>query len=623
MRETDLAGCLLGLAERADISSYLEAVMLTDGGDEPIESAALPKVPLSFVGIGADPASWNDLALSDVQAPAMAEKDVDFEVTADLQARAGHGQGFAQRAARVRVTLEHATSSNTWERLAERAVDLSNLRARARLPARSSQTGLQRYRVSVESLAGELSLLNNSRTVAVNVQKKALHVLYFASELGQEFKLLRNELGRDPGLSFTALLRTAPNRFTLQGDRWAGDEALGGGFPSNKRGLEPYDAVIIGSFPAEECAPQQAQALMDFVEGGGTAIFLGGDKSFGRGGYARTSLAALFPWRLSELEPEPEHGAFPVGVPPMGLGHPILASVQEAVAAGGATLDSVNLVQELKPGATALLDAQVGARRLAVIALQPFGKGKVLGIASNTLWRWATQPEPLRSAYGLFWRQAIRNLAGRTEGGQNLAVRWDRDFYRPGEQALGEVRVLGAAAAGVPHFTATLTPERPGVAAGAPVAPVSVEPLPGQAQAFQVKLRFRERGQYAFRLVASQAERVLETYEKSFAIAPRAAERLEARVGRDFSQATGCARRRGLLPRGRLEPIPRTPQRQAVPAGRPPGVFTSRGRPMVCRAVSGRPGLRMDPPPPPGPVLKRGVSCPSGPFSPFRACCVQ
>ena len=120
-------------------------------------------------------------------------------------------------------------------------------------------------------------------------------------------------------------------------------------------------------------------------------------------------------------------------------------------------LDSVNQVADLKPGATALLTARLGAREVVVIAVLPFGKGKVLGIASNTLWKWATQPEPLRAAYGLFWRQAIRHLTGKSEGGQNLAVSFDKDYYRPGEQALGEIRVTTANAEAL---RATITKER-------------------------------------------------------------------------------------------------------------------------------------------------------------------
>jgi uncharacterized membrane protein len=515
LRGTDLGGCLLALSERGDLASYLGVVLLTDGGDEVIEDPVLPKIPLSVVGVGTDPATWNDLAVTDAQAPATAEKDSSFEISADIRARAGHGGNFRQPLARTQVLLERATGTG-WEKVGGAAVDLSNLSARARLSARSSEVGIQRYRVTVQPVAGELSTLNNSRVVTVDVEKKALHILYFTLELGQEFKMLRNELARDPGLSFTALFRSAGARFTLQGDRAPGDDALAAGFPSAKDALKPYDVIVIGSFPAEDRAPAQAQALFQYVEEGGTLIFLGGDQSFGRGGYAGGSLDVLFPWRLSSQEPAPAQGSFAMRVPPAASGHPMLAGVEDAVTRASARLDSVNRVGELKPNATALLTAQLGDREVAVVALQPYGRGKVMGVATDTLWKWALQPEPLRSAYGLFWRQAVRNLTGKTEGGRNLAVRWDKDFYRPGDQATGEIRVL-VAGAGAPRLTASLS--RNGQSAA-----IEVSPLPAGEQTFQVKPRFRDRGDYEFRLVAYQGDRVLETYEKAFAIGPRVEE---------------------------------------------------------------------------------------------------
>jgi hypothetical protein len=197
----------------------------------------------------------------------------------------------------------------------------------------------------------------------------------------------------------------------------------------------------------------------------------------------------------------------------MASGHPILATIEDTLARASAHLDSLNRVGELKPNATALLTAQMGDRAIAVVAIQPFGQGKVMGIATDTLWKWALQPESLRSAYGLFWRQAVRNLTGKTEGGQNLSVRWDKDFYRPGDQAVGEIRVLGAGA-GVLRFTASLSTKDQSAA-------LEVLPVPERPQTFQVKPRFRARGDYAFRLVAYQGDRVLEACEKTFPIAPR------------------------------------------------------------------------------------------------------
>ena len=516
LRGTDLGGCLLALSERNDLASYLGAVLLTDGGDEVLENPALPKLPLYLVGVGTDPATWNDVSVASLDCPPTAEKDVGFEITAELQARAGHGGGFASQLAQVHVSLDHATGTNTWEKVSGQTVDLSNLHNTIHFSVKSSEIGIQHYRVGVAPVTGELSPLNNSRGVTVNVQKKSVHVLFFAQTLGQEFKVLRNELAHDPGLAFTALFRTGGSRFLLQGDRLPGDEALADGFPTAKKSLEPYDAIILGPLPAEDFQPQQMQALTQFAEDGGTVIFIGGDAAFGRGGYASTPLAALFPWRISDREPELAHGIFPVHVPPMGAGNPILATVEEIVARGAVALDAVNQVYELKPGATALLAVQVNGRELAVVATQPFGKGKVMAIASSTLWKWAAQPEPLGSTYGLLWRQAVRVLTGKTEGGQNLTVRWDKDFYRPGEMVAGEIRSLNPKAAGL-SFTATL-------AAKNQTTPVTVEPVAGQLQAFSVKLRFHDRGDYNFRLVAYQGGRVLETYEKNFPVEPQVAE---------------------------------------------------------------------------------------------------
>ena len=292
--EPTLPGACSRSQKRADLAAYLGVVLLTDGGDDQIEATALPKAPLYLVGMGTEPSTWNDLAITDAQCPAAAEKDVDFEITVELRARAGHSLGFAEKAAHARLRLERAAGSNTWETVLERPLEFSNLQARARWPVKCAQIGLQHYRLTALTLPGELSALNNSRPLTVNVQKQSLRVLYFTRALGQEFKVLRSELGRNPGISFTALFRTTGARFTLQGDRPPGDDAMAAGLPSSKQGLEAYDAIIIGSLPAQDCTPRQMQALIEFVEEGGALIFLGGEQSFGRGGYAQTSLAPLF-----------------------------------------------------------------------------------------------------------------------------------------------------------------------------------------------------------------------------------------------------------------------------------------------------------------------------------------
>ena len=204
-----------------------------------------------------------------------------------------------------------------------------------------------------------------------------------------------------------------------------------------------------------------------------------------------------------------------------------MTGVRELVERSAASIESLNAVGALKPGATALLNAGLGARSQPVVAVQSCGKGKVLAVASNTLWKWATGAEELKSAYGLFWRQAVRDLTGKAEGGRVLSVKWNKDGYRPGEQASVEVRVAGEQAAKEARFATALS-------FAGKTTDLPVEPLAGLQGSYVVKMEFRERGEYAFRLVAYQGEQVLETYEKALPIAPLLAEGANLDLEEDY-----------------------------------------------------------------------------------------
>ena len=524
-RGTDFAGSLVALAERADVSGCLGVVALTDGGDEKVQPAKLPAAPLSIIGIGAAPSRWNDVAIAEVQTPPTVEAETEFEVAVDLEARAGGG-GFADRLRSVTVTLERE-QAGTWNKLDSRTTDLSLKRARVRFKTSSKETGLQRYRVAASPLPGEVSYLNNTRTFTLDAQKKSLHVLYFTRELGMDFKMLRSELGRDPGISFTALFRTLNERFTVQGDRLAGDDELEAGFPTSEPTLKLYDCVIIGSFPAADWTDAQAKTLVKHIENGGAVVFLGGEKSFGRGGYGATPLAPLFPWSTTDGEAALATGVFPVSVPATAAGQAIMSGVRESLERAGASVESLNQVGGVKLGATVLLSANVGVRNAPLVAVQSFGKGKAMAIASNTLWKWATRSEELRTAFGLFWRQSVRDLTGKTEGGRLLQVRWNKDGYRPGEQAVAEVRVPGQQAAKEARLSASL-------GFGAQTGGLEIEPVAAQPGVYNVKMQFRERGEYVFRVVAYQGDKVMDTYEKTLPIAPLLAEGAHLEVDDEY-----------------------------------------------------------------------------------------
>lgn len=512
LRETDIGATLLTLAERSDVSPDGAIILVTDGGDERVDCAVLPSATLHVIGVGTDPKTWDDTALAAVDYPASVEKGTDFEIQAEIAVRATRTE---KPVGTIDVRLERQEGEQ-WQLIEEKKVKEAGRLFRLVFKTSCREAGTHVFRVSVRSGRNEMSLLNNQRTFSVEAQSRRLHVLYFARELGSDFKMIRNELGSDPGLTFSALFRTIGERFTIQGERLEGDEELEAGFPGDVRTLRLYDCVIIGAFPASQWKSEQMQALIQYVRDGGAVIFLGGEASFGLGGYGLTPLAALIPWEMSPREKDLIRGELPVSIPVAALAHPIMAGLSDLLG-GSTTVSAANPVGPVKPAATVLMSVSYDERWWPLIVLQRFGEGSVLAIASNTLWKWPRESAELQRAYGLFWRQAVRNLTGREEGGRILAVRWNRPSYRPGEEAIVEMRVAGRHDSGPLVLSATLV-------TNSESRSILLEAAQGQQGTWSARLHFKQRGSYKFILVARHSGQVIETYEKTITVGPRAPE---------------------------------------------------------------------------------------------------
>jgi hypothetical protein len=522
-RGTDLAACLQ-LAARVT-GECAGVVVISDGGDEPAPEAAVPSLPISAIGVGADAGGRPNLAIADLQAPSTAERNLDLTLTVD--AAAGGPADFLSRLGAVPLVLERQ-DGDAWKQVQAATVDLTHGRGRIAFTVKPDRVGPARFRVALAEQPGELSTLDNRRTALVDVRERALHVLYFTRSLGLDFKPLRAELARDPGISFTALYRTVgarlggAERFTVQGDRAGGDDQLEAGFPGTAQALARFDCVILGSFPASGLGEAQARALAEYVQNGGSAVFLGGEESFGLGGYAGSPLAPLMPWQLQDTEAALTRGDITVTLPPEASGHAITQGLLERLGAG-ATVASVNHPGALRGGAVALLQANAGGETVALAAAQVYGKGKVLGIATDTLWRIGREGRAGDSAFGVFWRQAVRWLADRGEGGQVLRVTWDKPAYRPGETARATVRL--AVGGGTCRLAASIDH----AGARSDLAPAAAAASDGEA--WTVSAPFPGRGEYAVRIVAYRDGATLETYEKPFSVAPLLPE--GARLARD------------------------------------------------------------------------------------------
>jgi hypothetical protein len=257
VRGTNLAKSLVTIAGKADDSNYMAAILLTDGGDELISDPRLPRVPLHVASLGTSPETWNDLSITEVDAPAIVEAGGKLEVSADILARFASKE-FETQVPMVRVRLEEK-QQDKWQARGSEFVRFDNPKTQARFSLQApSEPGTKQYRINVENVPDELSGLNNIREF----------------DLGWDFSMIRKELAGDPSVQLTALFRVSEQRFVVQGSRQKGDEQLEAGFPKSKGVLDLFKCVIVGSFNARQWHQDQLNALLDYVRDGGAVVFL-------------------------------------------------------------------------------------------------------------------------------------------------------------------------------------------------------------------------------------------------------------------------------------------------------------------------------------------------------------
>lgn len=430
----------MAAARAGDVAAIL---LISDGGDEGALTIAPGAVPLVATGVGDATRPTPDLAVASLTAPEAVERDTAFRLTARLEA---HGEApFLRQADAVVACLLRQDDEGLFTEVSRVAVDVSSGTGEAVFEARCAEAGQAVFRVVVAPLVGEATALNNQRSVAVTVRQSAVDVLFFARQIGANLKFLRQELGSDPSLRFTALYQAGKGRYTVQGDA-AADPALANGFPVDAAAVRRFDCIIVGSFPAEAWSAAEMGALLAYVEGGGGLIWLGGDDSFDGGGYADSPLRPLIPWQApgrggSSLA----RGTFPVEVTAAAAA--ATAGLAEMVRAAGVeerrglTVTSLNRAEGLLPGAQVLLTATAEGVATPLVVEHRYGQGRLFAVASNTTWLWARTPGVGERFFRRFWRQTVRAAAGQSEGGAHLTAIWNRHAYRPGDRV--EVELHG------------------------------------------------------------------------------------------------------------------------------------------------------------------------------------
>ena len=202
---------------------------------------------------------------------------------------------------------------------------------------------------------------------------------------------------------------------------------------------------MLGSVEASAFNADQLRMIAEFVDvRGGGLLLLGGARAFAEGGYAGTPLAEMMPVILGR-----GGGAFThlkVNPTRAGQAHAVtqLGDTEQASADRWKSmppLSTVNLIEEIKPGATTLLSGTDDRRReRVVLAYERYGRGKSVAFPVQDSWMWQMHAT-MRvedQTHENFWRQLLRwlvdgvpdavetrPLTDRVEPGQPVALTAD------------------------------------------------------------------------------------------------------------------------------------------------------------------------------------------------------
>jgi uncharacterized membrane protein len=426
--KTDVLGALESVASGAGGAAgsgrkLAGALVVSDGADNgsmaqglsPAAQARLKTLgfPVNAVALGRD--APRDLAVERVAVDDFAFVRNKVTVEATLRAR-----GFAGQEVQVVLRREGNVVAQARVKL-ERGRDTYSVP----LTFSPDETGTFVFTVSTPVLPGEVITENNSRSFVLRVIRDRVRVLLVAGRPSWDVRFLRGLLKQDPNVDLVSffILRTNTDNPGPQ------EELSLIPFPVTEifgEQLHSFDAVIFMDFAYGPYRGLEIERFLpnirDYVRGGGALAMVGGEQSFGDGGYQDTPLAEILPVEPVAGQSEAEGEARP-RLTPEGRRHPVTALVpgegaSDALWGSLPPVTAVNLTRALGPGQGASVLLEVPSvlsegRPAPLVAVRQVGQGRSLAVATDASWRWgflAAESGQGDRAYMRFWNSALRWL---------------------------------------------------------------------------------------------------------------------------------------------------------------------------------------------------------------------
>lgn len=527
---TDIAGALETALETVPVEEISSILLFTDGrhnGESSIGSVARR---LSSYGIKVDAVVVGgtvkpfDLVVESVDCPESVFQEDKVRFTIRVRATQANGR-------EIKLSLDDI-SDPVFPRAVECPelkgdvkviVDGDDWSREFRFSDVPDRRGLFRYRVRVAPCAGELTEANNERVVDVAVSDDRTNVLLVDDRPRWEYRYLRNLFyGRDKSVHLQDWIvhpdtiegLPGPDLPPASASREFGKSAAGG-FPVSLEEWLKFDIIILGDIGEEVLTPEVVSNIRTCVEKRGALLVLIAGSEKMPMTIGSSALRELMPIvyepsaRSFRDAPEDE---FRLALASAGRGHPVMSLDASAYESEEIWKDTADFrwrlpIDDVKPDAEVLAyarpkqaDSKIGygseaesfaaalerdpdqavaamktmrenQRKNALIVSSTFGKGHVLMLMTDSMWR-------LRSKIGdqhhhRFWGQVMRWGAGERlrAGTAHVRLGTDRLVYSAGEEVRIYARILDGSLSGVDglELQASLRPKNGGSATVIPL----------------------------------------------------------------------------------------------------------------------------------------------------------
>lgn len=406
---TQLGQALRAAEARLKGAPLAGLVVFSDGasnrGEAPQVSAKKlgeRNIPVFTVGFGGTESL--DVEVVDCNMPDMIFKDDELAVRVDFNAAAGLG-----KRADVRVKLGDKT-------VGKEAVDLQDGRFSKEITIKAEEKGDHTLTVEVDPLPGEAFTENNRIQKRVRVIDDAIRILIAIDTPSWEYRYLKGFLNSDKRIQTKVFINSGDMRRSRSDDQFVER------FPDYADLRKDYDCVILNNITAEELTTRKIDDIRKYVaEDGGALIVISAPKGT-PGSFAGTALEQMLPVSFTRISEDEAQDLVPGVAQPFnftltreGQYHvvtrltPKQEDNQKVWAELPGSLWYYQGIRRLKPTAVSLADHATARNeygRIPLIAFQRFGKGQVLFLGTNSIWRWRYR---VGNRYtNRFWGQTIQ-----------------------------------------------------------------------------------------------------------------------------------------------------------------------------------------------------------------------